>query len=247
MKRKTKQRLCAAIIASSLFAGMGTTAQAFCDPMKTMKDASRRAVEAAIQEGAIPPDATIFDCSYSKGADGVTRVVDYRNKDGVWIDLATGKPSENPPEAPDAPGGYRTAQAPTEESLAEYADEVFKLVNKARNEAGREPLERSEYLEEAAQTRAEECASMRSIRYNGQPHTRPDGSRWFTVLGISKNYNYGENAGQGKDTAEAQMKSWLKSEGHRANILREDYTEIGIGAAVSDEGEVFAIQIFSRP
>ncbi len=88
---------------------------------------------------------------------------------------------------------------------------------------------------------------MNSIRYNGQPHTRPDGSKWFTVFGIDKNYNYGENAGQGKPTAEKQMNSWMKSDGHRANILRGDYTEIGIAAAASDEGEVFAIQIFSRP
>ena len=128
-----------------------------------------------------------------------------------------------------------------------YADKVFEMVNTERENAGLPPLERSDYLEDPAQTRVEECASMNSLRYNGQAHTRPDGSRWFTVFGITKNYNYGENVGQGKDTADMQMRSWMASDGHRANILRDDYTEIGIGVAVSEQGKVFAVQIFSRP
>ena len=43
------------------------------------------------------------------------------------------------------------------------------------------------------------------------------------------------------------MKSWMDSSGHRANILREDYTEIGIGVAISGQGKIMAIQIFYRP
>ncbi len=173
--------------------------------------------------------------------DGVTRVVQYRDKDGNWIDVTTGNAVATP--TPLQP----SASATTADTLAEYADEVFALVNEAREQAGLPLLERSDYLEDAAQIRAEECASLNDIRVNGQAHTRPDGSRWFTVLGITKNYNYGENAGQGKSTAEKQMESWMASDGHRANILRDDYTEIGIGVAVSEQGKVFAVQIFSRP
>ena len=120
-------------------------------------------------------------------------------------------------------------------------------MNIEREKVGAAPLERNEYLDEAANIRAMECASVGSIRVDGQPHTRPDGSRWFTVLDIEKNYNYGENSGQGRSTAEAQMKGWMSSAGHKANILKEDYTEIGIGCAVSEQGEFFAIQIFYRP
>lgn len=157
-----------------------------------------------------------------------------------WLDGLTLTPSA------DTPTGLVPAQM-TDDELAAYIDKIFEMVNKEREKAGAEPLERSDYLNGAANTRALDCAAMNSIRYNGQPHTRPDGSRWFTVLGIEKNYNYGENAGEGKFTAEAQMKSWMASEGHRANILKEDYTEIGIGCAISEQGEIFAIQIFYRP
>lgn len=43
------------------------------------------------------------------------------------------------------------------------------------------------------------------------------------------------------------MASWMKSDGHRENILREDYTEIGIGTGISERGMVFAVQIYSHP
>jgi len=135
----------------------------------------------------------------------------------------------------------------TDQDLAAYADKVFELVNKERENAGAAPLERSGYLDEAANTRAMDCASVNSIRVDGQAHTRPDGSRWFTVLGIDENRNYGENTGEGRVTADAQMKSWMDSQGHRTNILYDRYTEIGIGCAVSEQGEIFAVQIFYRP
>lgn len=135
----------------------------------------------------------------------------------------------------------------TDADLAAYADGIFELVNREREQAGAEPLERSDYLDEAANTRAMDCASVNSIRVDGQPHTRPDGSQWFTVLGVDENRNYGENTGQGRATAAEQMKSWMDSQGHRTNILYDRYTEIGIGCAVSEQGDIFAVQIFYRP
>ncbi len=237
-----RKAIISAALSLALYAGMSVSAHA-ANPnaMRIMEENSRRAVAVAISAGIIPPDATIYDCAYGEGANGATVVVRYKDDNGVWIDVTTGKAVEQ--EAPPAPSAPPIA----EDTLAEYANEVFRLVNDARAEAGLDPLERSEYLEDAAQIRAEECASMNSIRYNGQAHTRPDGSRWWTVFGITKNYNYGENAGQGKSTAEKQMESWMASDGHRASILRDDYNKIGIGVAVSEQGKVYAVQIFSRP
>ncbi len=149
-----RKAIIGAALSLALCTGMGVSAGAANNTARSMGDSSRRAVAAAISAGKIPADATIYDCSFSAGADGVTVVVDYRDKNGVWIDVATGRPSENPPEAPDAPGGYRTVQMPTEDELAEYADTVYKLVNEAREDAGLYPLERSEYLEEPARLNA---------------------------------------------------------------------------------------------
>jgi len=157
-----------------------------------------------------------------------------------WLNGLTVTPSA------DTPAGLVPADL-TDDELAAYTDKIFELVNKEREKAGVEPLERSGFLDEAANTRAMDCASVNSIYVDGKPHTRPDGSRWFMVLGIDENYSYGENSGQGKFTAEAQMKSWMDSQGHRTNILYDCYTEIGIGCAISEQGEIFAIQIFYRP
>lgn len=234
----------AAILAATLAATMSVTANAACDPMRAMEEISRQAVAAAVEEGTIPPDATIYDCMYGKGEDGVTRVVQYKDKNGDWIDVSTGKKAETAEPSGNAANAQKSMTA---DELKAYTDKVFDLVNKEREKAGKTPLERSGYLDEAANTRALECASVNSLYVNGAAHTRPDGSRWFTVLGISQNYNYGENGGQGKADADTQMESWMKSDGHRENILREDYTEIGIGCAVSEQGEIFAVQILYWP
>jgi uncharacterized protein YkwD len=36
----------------------------------------------------------------------------------------------------------------------------------------------------------------------------------------------------------------MKSQGHRENILRDSYREIGIGIATSAQGEVYYTQVF---
>ena len=242
----TRKKICAAVIAIILSAGMTLPAYAFYDPYRALEEKTRQAVAAAIETGTVPPGTTIYDCAYGKDENGVTIVVQYRDKNGNWIDVVTQKKADNPPA-----GAAASTNVPTEkvsdEALAEYADEVFRLTNEERVKAGKLPLERSDYLDEAANTRATECASVNSLYVDGTAHTRPDGSRWFTIFGISKNYNYGENAGQGKVTADMQMKSWIKSDGHKENILKDDYTEIGIGCAISEQGEIFAVQVFYRP
>ena len=164
--------------------------------------------------------------------------------------LTLGPPAGTFTFYPGSPDSGPVTAAPSEftgADLAAYADRIFDLVNQEREKAGAAPLDRDSALDEAANTRAMDCASVNSLYVNGQGHICPNGSLWFTALGIDKNYNYGENAGQGGPTADIRMASWMKSQGHRANILREDYTEIGIGCAVSEQGEIFAVQIFYRP
>jgi len=54
----------------------------------------------------------------------------------------------------------------------------------------------------------------------------------------------GENLAQGSNTPEEVVQRWMDSEGHRANILQADFTEIGL--AVTDGGPLWA-QVFARP
>lgn len=110
-----------------------------------------------------------------------------------------------------------------------YRNEVLRLVNIERKKAGLNELTMTNTnLLKAAQRRANEIA----VRYN-PPHTRLDGRSWSTVLA---EYNVfwratGENMAAGYQTPAEVVEGWMNSPGHRANILDEDFNQIGIGYA----------------
>jgi uncharacterized protein YkwD len=59
----------------------------------------------------------------------------------------------------------------------------------------------------------------------------------------------GENIAFGADNLPLTdiMKLWMESEGHKANILNPDFTEIGLGIARNDKAEVYYTQVFATP
>ena len=125
--------------------------------------------------------------------------------------------------------------------VSEFVQQVLNLVNIERRKAGVSPLKLSRYLNDAAAIRAEEITQVFS-------HTRPDGSSCFTVL--DKNYyNVGENIAEGQSTPEEVMNSWMNSPGHRANILKPEFTELGVGYVYdgSSEYKHYWVQLFRRP
>ena len=125
--------------------------------------------------------------------------------------------------------------------VSEFVQQVLNLVNIERRKAGVSPLKLSRYLNDAAAIRAEEITQVFS-------HTRPDGSSCFTVL--DKNYyNVGENIAEGQSTPKEVMNSWMNSPGHRANILKPEFTELGVGYVYdgSSEYKHYWVQLFRRP
>ena len=106
----------------------------------------------------------------------------------------------------------------------EFGERVVQYVNRERASYGLDPLVADEDLRTLAYIRAKELVYLFS-------HTRPDGSTCFTILneyGIPYN-TAGENIAGGSTTPEAVVDLWMNSEGHRANILSENYTKIGVG------------------
>jgi uncharacterized protein YkwD len=77
-------------------------------------------------------------------------------------------------------------------------------------------------------------------------HTRPNGKKWNSILKEHRinSSAYGENIASGQKNPAAVMKSWLKSPGHRSNILDRDYTRLGVGVAVGPDGQLKWAQIF---
>lgn len=118
------------------------------------------------------------------------------------------------------------------EALEDDALEVIRLTNIQRENHGLEPLETDEDLMALAQIRAEEV----SVKYS---HERPDGTRV-----VKEHPGYGENVGA-KASAEKQVTSWMSSEGHCANILRERFHRIGVGCYRAANGNHYWVQVFA--
>lgn len=123
-----------------------------------------------------------------------------------------------------------------------YAKQVLELVNKERAGGNLDALQLSKELNEAASVRAKELASEFS-------HIRPDGRDCFTAL-IDAGIVYscvGENIAAGQTSPEAVMKSWMNSDGHRANIMSTDYTQMGVGYYYdAKEEQHYWVQIFIK-
>ena len=132
---------------------------------------------------------------------------------------------------------------PTPETLAIVEDAVLCLHNKIRSERGLPLLEENSKLRKAALGHSAAMVSQGFF-----DHISPDGSE-FTDRIIAARYakrndawTLGENLAWGTgeySTADGMMAAWMASSGHRANILKKAYREIGIGIRTgvpSDEG-----------
>ncbi len=120
--------------------------------------------------------------------------------------------------------------------------EVVRLTNAARQEAGLSVLTEDSQLTRLAQQKAEDMAANHYFS-----HTSPTYGTAFDMMqaaGISY-HSAGENIAKGQKTAEAVMKGWMNSAGHRANILKDDYTRLGVGYALDQNGTAYWVQIFA--
>ena len=126
------------------------------------------------------------------------------------------------------------------QSVHAYVKRIVELVNEERAKAGLNALTLKADVTEAAQVRAVECETLFS-------HTRPNGTSFVTALkeaGVSYR-GAGENIAWGQKTPEQVMEGWMNSAGHRANILNEKYTSIGVGYYQSAAGVNYWSQLFT--
>lgn len=118
------------------------------------------------------------------------------------------------------------------------AYDVVDLVNKERKNHGLTPYATNDILTLCAMARAKEIATKFS-------HVRPNGKWSFSIV-TEKGYAYryiGENIAYGQKNPSKVMESWMRSEGHRENILDDNFKEIGVGCFEKD-GVKYWVQIF---
>jgi hypothetical protein len=116
------------------------------------------------------------------------------------------------------------------------------LVNKERSMRGLRPLGAAAVLDIAAQRHSEDQARM-----NVMSHTGSDGSDVGTrIKRAGGSYRrWAENVAYGYRDEEACMEGWMRSPGHRANILKADITLMGSGFAYSSSKTPFYTQNFA--
>jgi len=118
-----------------------------------------------------------------------------------------------------------------------YAETAFRATNAHRADQGRAQLR-----EAACLTRMAERWARHLARTGGLVHQdlQPIARR----CGLSM---VGENIAMGYSSGRVVVnRGWMRSEGHRANILRRDYRLMGIGAARDSSGRWWASQVFGR-
>lgn len=127
------------------------------------------------------------------------------------------------------------------------AAKVISLTNEERYDAGISALAQNALLDQAAQMKAEDMA-----RKGYYAHVSPEGVtpvHWVQESG----YKYliiGENLVVQRTDAKQVVDAFMGSPGHRANILRKDFTEIGVGVAngtYKGKDTTFTVQIFAAP
>ena len=102
-------------------------------------------------------------------------------------------------------------------------------------------------LQKAAQLKAEDMAQKGYFAHNSPEGLTP----WFWFQKANYNYNYaGENLAINFFDSEDVVAAWMQSSLHRANILNDRFTELGIGTArglYNGREAVFVVQMFGRP
>jgi uncharacterized protein YkwD len=122
--------------------------------------------------------------------------------------------------------------------LTHNVDELIQLHNDARISKWlwkAKPLSKNNKLTEFAQNWANKMAVQDNLYHSNM--------RDIMTLGFS---NVAENIAYGQKSAEEVMKTWMKSYGHRSNILNSNFTQIGCGMSFSQNGRVYWCVCFGR-
>lgn len=148
--------------------------------------------------------------------------------------LTSTRTTQEAPEAGQPPGADVEAVERRMERV------IFDLVNDERRARGLDELEWDDQLASHAREWSRRMADRGRLEHQDAERMleRADG---FTAVG--------ENifAATGPAPASTIHVGWMRSDGHRANVLRDAFDRLGIGVVCADDGRVWATQRFGGP
>lgn len=125
------------------------------------------------------------------------------------------------------------AKRPALSKAARYQKQLLVLVNAERAKAGCRPLRLDRRVQAAAQAHAKDMAAR-----NYYDHTSPEGKSAGDRM-RKAGYRagaWGENIHKGPKGPKTAMRDWMRSSGHRANILNCAYKDFGAGVSLKANG-----------
>ncbi len=141
-----------------------------------------------------------------------------------------------------------STEAPIKIVVVPGENEIINLTNDNRAHANLSGLKENSLLNKIAEMRVDDMFDRQYFE-----HTTPTGE---TVSQISSNAGYhyitiGENIALGNfQGAKGLVEAWMASPGHRANILNQNYTQIGVASkngVYKGQTVTIAAQVFGRP
>lgn len=203
---------------------------------------ARAPFRAAVDTRKLPNGTyTVSVLVVNPGKDSATssRVVRVNNPAPARTTAAKKQQPENKKKAP-----ATTSAAPVRGAGSTQAAQVVTLTNQERAEAGCQPLSVNSTLTQVAQAHSADMAKNDYFDHNSQ-----DGRTPFTRMSKA-GYSYrsaAENIAMGQQTPASVMDAWMKSPGHKANILNCGLKQIGVGYALNGNGTPYWTQDFGTP
>ncbi|WP_318036166.1 CAP domain-containing protein [Halobacillus amylolyticus] len=158
------------------------------------------------------------------------------------------QPVEQAAQAPQSgQESTEASQAPAEveaNATSNYEEKVVQLVNEERAKEGLAPLEMHNRLSDLARMKSQDMADKGYFS-----HTSPTYGSPFDMM---KQYDFsystaGENIAAGQRTPQEVVEGWMNSPGHRANIMNESFTHIGVGYVEGGSYGTYWTQLFMTP
>ncbi|NUH37958.1 TerD family protein [Streptomyces samsunensis] len=129
----------------------------------------------------------------------------------------------------------------TPDGLLRLTSEVIALTNAERAAARLAPLAPDPRLAAAAQAHSDDMVAR-----DFYSHTGPEGHQpWDRARAAGATHRgIGENIACGQRSPAEVVRGWMDSPGHRANILKPDFTHIGVGHATGSRAGTYWTQVF---
>jgi uncharacterized protein YkwD len=133
----------------------------------------------------------------------------------------------------DADGCPRSGDVPRSDELDSTRAAILCLLNEERRQHGLAPLRRSAELELASQLHSDDMGVRKFFAHRTpdgvDPSARMEAAGYpVTTTATGENLAWGSKA---EATPVRIVEGWMKSPGHRENILRREFTEVGVGVA----------------